>query len=94
MSIDDIKEENKESLKKENEKNVEVFSTKTCPYCVKLKNWLDENGIDYVDYNVGENREKAKEMIEMSGQRGVPQTRIGDNVVIGFDPGKIKEALS
>jgi glutaredoxin-like YruB-family protein len=72
---------------------IKVYSTPSCPYCNKLKNWLDEQGYEYTDYNVNENQEKAKEMIERTRQRGVPQTFIGDEEVIGFQPEKIKEIV-
>lgn len=72
---------------------IEVFSTPTCPYCTKLKNWLDENGYDYESFDVSNDREAAKRMIERTGQRGVPQTFIGENDIIGFRPEKIEEAL-
>lgn len=90
MSVDKIKENRKEEIK---QKKVEVFSTPTCPYCTKIKNWLENEGIKFVEYDVSQNKEKAKEMVQMSGRRGVPQTRIGEQVVIGFQPEKIKEAL-
>lgn len=72
---------------------IEVFTTPTCPYCTKIKEWLEENGYDYEEHNVAENKEKAKEMIEKTGQRGVPQTFIGDKAVIGFQPQEIEKAL-
>ncbi|MFB6190449.1 MAG: glutaredoxin family protein, partial [Candidatus Nanohaloarchaea archaeon] len=52
--------------------DIQVFTTPSCPYCTKVKQWLEENDYDYDEYNVAENREKAKEMIERTGQRGVP----------------------
>jgi glutaredoxin-like YruB-family protein len=73
--------------------DIEVYSTPACPYCNKLKEWLEEQGYEYTDYNVNENREKAREMIERTKQRGVPQTFIGDEEVIGFQPDKIKEIV-
>ena len=73
--------------------DIKVFTTPACPYCTKIKQWLDENDHDYEEYNVAENREKAKEMIERTGQKGVPQTFIGDEAVIGFQPDKIQEAI-
>lgn len=75
------------------ETEIEVFTTPSCPYCHKLKDWLDENGYDYTDYDVSSNREKAKEMIERTQQRGVPQTFIGDHEIIGFQPDKIEEIM-
>jgi glutaredoxin-like YruB-family protein len=72
---------------------IEVFTTPSCPYCTKIKQWLDENGHEYVEYNVAENREKAREMIQKTGQRGVPQTVVGDEAVIGFQPDKIQKKI-
>lgn len=72
---------------------IEVYSTPACPYCNKLKEWLDEQGYEYTDYNVNENQEKAREMIERTEKRGVPQTFIGDEEVIGFQPDKIREIV-
>jgi Glutaredoxin and related proteins len=73
--------------------DIEVFSTPSCPYCHKLKDWLDEQGYEYTDYDVSSNREKARKMMERTGRKGVPQTFIGDKEVIGFQPDKIKEAV-
>lgn len=73
--------------------DIQVFTTPSCPYCTKIKQWLDENNYDYVEHNVAENQEKAKEMIEKTGQRGVPQTFVGEKAVIGFQPDKLQEAI-
>lgn len=72
---------------------IEVFSTPTCPYCTKLKNWLDENNYEYKSFDVSNDREAAKRMIERTGQRGVPQTFIDDQEIIGFRPDEIKEIV-
>lgn len=72
---------------------IEVFTTPSCPYCTKIKEWLGENDYDYTEHNVAEDRDKAKEMIEETGQRGVPQTFVGNKTVIGFQPDKIEKAI-
>ena len=72
---------------------IEVFTTPTCPYCTKIKEWLDNNGYEYTEHNVAEDKEQAKRMIKKTGQRGVPQTFVGDEAVVGFQPEKIEEAL-
>ena len=76
------------------EKNkIRVFSTSTCPYCVTLKAYLDEKDFKYEDINVAEDKEAAKEMIEKSGQMGVPVVEINNEIIIGFDKQKINKIL-
>lgn len=76
------------------DKNVKVYSTPTCPWCKKLKDWLNEKGIEYEDIDVASNQGAAQEMIKKSGQMGVPQIEVGDKVIVGFDPEAIEAALS
>jgi glutaredoxin 3 len=73
--------------------NVIVYSTDACPFCVMVKQYLKQKGIDFQEFNVGENQEKAREMIEKSGQQGVPVLDINGKIIIGFDKPKIDEAL-
>lgn len=76
---------------------VTVYSTDSCPYCVMLKEFLDANKVKYTEHNVGEDQEKANEMIEISGQMGVPVTLIEKDdkeyLIIGFDKLKLSELL-
>lgn len=72
---------------------IEIFTTPSCPYCTKIKDWLEMNDYDYIEHNVAKDREKAKEMVERTGQRGVPQTMIGEQTVIGFQPDKLQKAI-
>lgn len=74
-------------------KKVRVFSTISCPYCVILKQFLNDKKIEFEDINVGENEEARKEMIEKTGQMGVPVIEIDNEIVIGFDKIKISELL-
>ena len=74
-------------------KNVIVYSTSHCPYCIKLKDFLKENNIKYVEYNVEEDKEKANEMVEKSGQMGVPVIDIDGTVIVGFDKQAVAKAL-
>lgn len=71
-----------------------VYSTTTCPYCVMAKDWLKQKKVEYEDINVGTNQEKAKEMIQKSGQMGVPVIDIAGTVIVGFDRPKMEEALN
>ena len=73
--------------------DVQIFSTPTCPYCTKIKKWLDQNDYEYTEHNVADDREKAKEMVEKTGQRGVPQTFVGEQAIVGFQPDKIEQAI-
>ncbi|MDD3159739.1 MAG: glutaredoxin family protein [Candidatus ainarchaeum sp.] len=70
-----------------------VYSTTMCPYCVMVKDWLKSKKVSYEDINVGIDHDKAKKMIEKSGQSGVPVIEIDDEIIIGFDRAKIEEVL-
>ena len=72
---------------------VEVYTTPGCPYCAAVKRFLEEHGIDYEEYNVAEDPYKAEEMIERSGQMGVPVVDIDGEIVIGFDRERLEELL-
>lgn len=73
--------------------SVIVYSTQTCPYCVLAKNYLQRKGIRFEDIDVGADRKRAEEMIEKSGQMGVPVLDINGKIIIGFDRQAIDEAL-
>lgn len=72
---------------------VVVYSTPTCPYCHMAKAFLKEKKIQFTDYDVSQDEDKAREMIEKSGQQGVPVIDIDGKIVVGFDKPKIKELL-
>ena len=74
--------------------NIPVYSTPTCPFCKQAKAFLDERGVAYNDIDVSIDQEKAKEMIEKSGQMGVPVIDIDGTIVVGFDKNKLQELLS
>lgn len=72
---------------------VKVFSTPTCPYCVKLKEYLQEKKIDFEEVDVSKDQEAAFMMVSKTGQMGVPQTWINGEAVVGFNVPKINELL-
>jgi glutaredoxin-like YruB-family protein len=76
------------------DKNVLIYSTPTCHFCHAAKDFFTANNVAFQDYNVATDLEKRKEMVDMTGQMGVPVIRIGDDVIVGFDEGKIKELLA
>ncbi len=75
------------------EKTVKIYSTPTCHYCNLAKDFFKENGVRYEEYNVGTDMEKRKEMMDKSGQMGVPVIDIGGEVVVGFDEAQISKIL-
>lgn len=68
-----------------NVKQVEIYSTPTCHFCHMAKDWLGAKNIPFVDYNVATDLAKRKEMVEMTGQLGVPVIKIGSDVMVGFN---------
>lgn len=85
----------KYSSEDENKKQarVVVYSTPTCTYCNKLKAYFNKHGIKYTDINVATNQAAANEMVKKSGQRGVPQTEINGQIIVGFDTQKLSRLL-
>lgn len=74
-------------------KKVEIYSTESCHFCHMAKDWLTSQNIPFVDYNVGADMEKRKEMVEMTGQMGVPVIKIENDVMIGFNPDQMAKLL-
>jgi len=69
--------------------NVTVYSTPSCPWCTRAKEYLKKNNVPYQDVDVSVNREAAMEMVQKSGQRGVPVLDIDGHIIIGFDQQRI-----
>ncbi len=74
-------------------KTIKVYTTKTCHFCKDVKNLLDEKKVSYTTVDVGEDTKARKEMVELSGQMGVPVTIINGTVIVGFNKSKLEEAL-
>jgi len=75
-----------------NNKKVIVYSTPSCPYCKMSKNFFKENNVSYEDVNVAVDHARAQEMVNKSGQMGVPVIDIEGKIVVGFQP-KVFEQL-
>ena len=75
-------------------KTVTIYSTPVCHFCQAAKEYFKENDIEYTEFDVAADQEKRQEMIEMTGQMGVPVIRIEDDVVVGFDESKVAELLA
>jgi len=74
-------------------KKVQIYSTPTCSYCHMAKEFFNKNNVNYDDFDVAVNLEKRKEMVEKSGQMGVPVILIGNELIVGFDKAKISGLL-
>jgi len=73
--------------------SIKIYSTPTCPYCHMMKEYLDEKGFEYEDINVAEDVSAREEMVEKSGQMGVPVSDIDGTIVVGFNREKVNELL-
>lgn len=74
-------------------KKVMVYSTPTCPYCIRAKKFLEEKGVVFENIDVAANPDKAQEMVDKSGQMGVPVIDIEGQIIMGFDKEAIQKAL-
>jgi len=72
---------------------VKVYSTPTCPYCTRVKDFPKDNNVKFENIDVSSDQEKAQEMIDVSGQMGVPVIVIDGKVIVGFDKDNIKKTL-
>lgn len=73
---------------------IKVYSTPTCPWCTVAKKYLTSKNITFEDLDVSRNREAAMEMVQKSGQRGVPVIEINGNIIVGFDQVRIDKLIS
>jgi glutaredoxin-like YruB-family protein len=74
-------------------KKVVMYSTPTCYYCNRAKEFFDDYNISYEAFNVQSDLEKRKEMMERSGQMGVPIIFVDDVMVKGFDEEELRKLL-
>lgn len=74
-------------------KNVTIYTTPTCHFCQMAKAFFKENDVTYTEHDVSSDQAKRAEMIEKSGQMGVPVIVIDDELIAGFDKPKIAQLL-
>jgi len=72
---------------------VKIYTTPTCPWCKKTKEFFKENNVVYEEVDVTANQEAQKEMMDKSGQMGVPVIEIDGKIIVGYDVDKLKKAL-
>ncbi len=75
-------------------KNVKVYSTSTCPYCLMVKDFLKKNNIEFESLDVGVSQQAKQEMLDKSGQMGVPVLDIDGQIIVGFDKEAITKTLA
>ena len=76
------------------QKTVKVYTTPSCSWCTTLKNHLRKHGISFYETDVSTDVSAAEEMTRKSGQRGVPQTEIDGEMIVGFDKTRINKLLN
>lgn len=76
-------------------KKVKIYTTTTCTYCKMAKEFFQANNVPYEEFNVGTDAEKRSEMVELSGQMGVPVIVVEGEAepIIGFDKKMLVAAL-
>lgn len=78
-------------------KPVTIYTTDTCGYCKAAKEFMTSQGVQYTEVNVGRDQAKAREMIEKSGQMGVPVIVVGEGadeqLIVGFDQRRLASSL-
>lgn len=74
--------------------DVTIYTTPTCPYCKLAKDYLKEKGVEYKEVDVAADKKAAQEMVDKSGQMGVPVITIDNEIIVGFDKEAIEKAIS
>ena len=64
---------------------VTIYTTPYCPYCHAAKDLLADKGVDFTEIDVSGNSAERARLLEVTGQRTVPQIFIGEQSVGGFD---------
>ena len=72
---------------------VKIYSTPSCPWCIKTKAFLKEHKIAFTDIDVSSNKKAGEEMVKKSGQMGVPVIEIDGKIIVGFKENELKKAL-
>jgi glutaredoxin 3 len=74
-------------------KQIKIYSTESCGFCVRVKQYLKDKNLEFETVDIGAEPEKAQEMVEKSGQMGVPVIDVEGEIIVGFDKEKIDQAL-
>lgn len=77
----------------DNAATVTVYSAPWCAFCHMAKHYLDSLGVKYTDVDVEKDHDAARQLVEKTGQAGIPVLEVGEETIIGFDKQKLDEAL-
>lgn len=72
---------------------VSIYTTETCGYCKMAKEFFQKHNVEFQEFDVGKDLEKRQEMIEKSGQMGVPVISVGQDMIVGFNKPRLQELL-
>ena len=75
-------------------KTVSIYTTETCGYCKLAKEFFQKNNVTYQEFDVGKDLIKRQEMIDKSGQMGVPVITVDNDLIVGFNKSKLQELLA
>ena len=75
-------------------KTVSIYTTETCGYCKVAKEFFQKNNVTYQEFDVGKDLIKRQEMIDKSGQMGVPVITVDNDLIVGFNKSKLQELLA
>ena len=72
---------------------VTIYTTPTCGYCTKAKQYFQQNKVPFTEYNVAQDTRRAEEMVRKSGQMGVPVIDVHGKIIVGFNQPEVERAL-
>ncbi len=75
-------------------KTVSIYTTETCGYCKMAKDFFHKNNVEFQEFDVGKDLAKRQEMIDKSGQMGVPVITVDNDLIVGFNKAKLQELLN
>ena len=75
------------------DREITIYSTMDCAFCVSAKKFFDDNNIGFTDVDVSGDPERIQEIKDLTGQIGVPVIKVGEEIMVGFDKERIRELL-
>ena len=72
---------------------IKIYTTLTCPWCNKLKEWLKENKYEFEELIITDESEYRDALLEKTGQIGIPVIEVGEKIIVGFNLEELKKAI-